>query len=97
MSYSIERIRALAAQAHLSMDEEELKRYASELDELLVVADALADAPEDEYSDSFSQARTLTEWREDAVKDAAADRELLLRACGEDGYFNVPRAVEEQA
>ena len=80
-----------------SMDEEELKRYASELDELLLVADALADAPEDEYSDPFSQARTLTEWRQDAVKETSADRAILLRACGEDGYFNVPRAVEEQA
>lgn len=97
MSYSIEQIRTLAAQARLFMTEEEMRRYALELDELLAVADALTDAPDAELPDAFLQARTLTEWRTDAVKDTAADRAILLRACGEDGYFNVPRAVEEQA
>ena len=97
MRYSIERIRALAEQAHLFMTEEELSRYAAELDELLSVADALKDAPETALPDPFSQARTLTEWRGDAVADTPADRVLLLFSCGEDGYFNVPRAVEEQA
>ena len=97
MSYSKEQIRALAVQAHLSVTEAEAERYATELDDMLAVADALKEAPETELPDPFLQARLLTELREDVVTVPSADQALLLRACCEDGYFSVPRTVEEQA
>ena len=96
MSYSKEQIRALAAQSHLFMTDDEAERYAVELDDMLAVADALKEIPEAVLCDSFLQARELSDLREDKTDDTPADKTLLLRACREDGYFSVPRAVEEQ-
>ena len=94
MEYTLERIEALAAAARITLTKEEAEQMKTALDRMRGVADALCDT--DVAPDPFFGAVGLARLREDTVVSGLSQKESLAPAplC-EDGYFVVPRTVEE--
>ena len=89
MEYTIERVRALAQTARITLSREEEERLCRELGALHAIAEVLERAPIDsEADDPLLGAIPLSAWREDRAVACDADQTA-------DGYFRVPRAVEE--
>ncbi len=97
MSYSIERIYALASMAHIALADGEAEELRQELDGMHALAEHLQNAPLAEaVPDPFLGAVGLDELREDIPGECLPPEELLHSARG-NGYFTVPRVVEGES
>ncbi|MBQ9784745.1 MAG: hypothetical protein IJW29_04520 [Clostridia bacterium] len=96
MEYSVERVRALSEMARIALTNEEVEDMRRSLGALHALAEALEYAPVDETADDpFLNARPLDEWREDRAVSGAESRVWLTASESADGFFTVPRVVEE--
>ena len=96
MDYSIERVRALAEIARIVLTEEEEGQLCHSLGALHGIAEILEQAPIDaEADDPFLNARPLSDWREDRAMQWDGYGAWAEAVESADGFFTVPRVVEE--
>ncbi len=96
MEYSIERVRALSEMARIALSIEEERELCRSLGALHAIAETLERAPIDaEADDPFLNARHLSDLREDRAVASAGSTVWLEASESADGFFTVPRAVEE--
>lgn len=96
MEYSAERVRALSDVAHIALSDEEVQRLRRELGALRALADVLENVPvETEGADPFLNAVPLDGLRADRAIKSENSETWLSASKSEDGFFIVPRAVEE--
>lgn len=93
---SAEEFDQLLALARLEVDEEQRQALAGDFRELLGFVAQLFDAPVDDPPDIAEDATPAAKGRPDVVT-ASLPRELALSnaPAAQDGYFKVPRTVEE--
>ncbi len=96
MTYTIERIRALAEISHITLGAGEAERLQKELDGMHALAETLQEAPlADAAEDPFLDAVPLAALREDVVGDCLPAEALLSADAQGNRYFTVPRTVRE--
>lgn len=97
MKYTKERIYALAKIARIAVTEEEAERFCLELDEMRKFADVLQNAPQEtDREDPFLDAVGKDSLRPDRLGSSLTREEALSAApASRDGYFFVPRVLEE--
>lgn len=97
MEYTIDRVRALASQARISLDPEEERSLGRSLGAMRALADRLDDGSAALRADPFLDAIPLSALREDVCgEDAGIDVADFAPRCRERQVL-VPRAVEEDA
>ena len=89
MSLTEERVKELARACRLSLTPEELATYTADLSALEELSRVLLTVTPDRAATDVRPSRALGEWREDVVEQTA-DAPLT-----QNGYIEVPRAVEE--
>lgn len=96
MKYTEEQIRELARDARILLTDREAAQYADELEQLAALAEVLCEVPTAETRDGTSRCLSMADLRSDtAVQELSRDALMRMSARSRDGYFTVPRAVEE--
>ena len=96
LAFSREELLALAEACRISIPEEEVEEYLSALRGMIALASCLREADGTQKPYRGIREAALSELREDLPKESLS-RDLLLRGAPDvkDGFFRVPRTVEE--
>jgi aspartyl-tRNA synthetase len=88
-------VRHVARLARLSLEDEEVDRYKSDLNSILKYVEILEELDTEKIAPMHHVLPIKNVWREDQVKDAKMSGEILKNAPDqEEGYIKVPRILE---
>ncbi len=93
-----EHVRHIAKLARLALTDEEVARYAADLSAILAYAEQLQEVETDHIPPTASVLPLRNVLREDIPRPGLDQEDALANApLRQDGYFQVPAVLEEQA
>ena len=88
-------VRHVARLARLSLEDEEVEQYKSDLNSILKYVEILEELDTEKIAPMHHVLPIKNVWREDQVKDTKMSGEILKNApAQEEGYIKVPRILE---
>ncbi|MBO8142530.1 MAG: Asp-tRNA(Asn)/Glu-tRNA(Gln) amidotransferase subunit GatC [Firmicutes bacterium] len=94
---TLEQVEAVAAQARLSLSQEEKQRLRGELSDILRMAAELNEVDTEGVEPTVHVLPVTNVFRDDAARPSMAPEEALAGAPDQkDGFFKVPRILDEE-
>lgn len=96
MALAIDQIRTVAALARLALTDEELRRFAGQLDQILAYVDQLKQLPTDDVPPTSHAVPMANVFRRDEPAPSLPVEAALANAPAREGpFFKVPRVLED--